>query len=111
MHGPGCPVCVTPLEMIDRAHASVRQPEVICCSFGDMLCVPGSHGDLFQVNAGGAGTRWRLPRAAGCSMLSQRLSSSVRRSASKGQAAIQLETISNVGTTAHYPFDIEFSEP
>jgi len=57
VHGPGCPVCVTPLEMIDRAHAIARQPGVIFCSFGDMLRVPGSHGDLFQVKAGGADVR------------------------------------------------------
>ena len=48
VHGPGCPVCVTPLEMIDRAHAIARRPDVIFCSFGDMLRVPGSHGDLFK---------------------------------------------------------------
>ncbi len=42
VHGPGCPVCVTPLEMIDRAHAIARKPDVIFCSFGDMLRVPGS---------------------------------------------------------------------
>ena len=48
VHGPGCPVCVTPLEMIDRAHAIARKPDVIFCSFGDMLRVPGSDGDLFQ---------------------------------------------------------------
>ena len=57
VHGPGCPVCVTPLEMIDRAHAIARRPGVIFCSFGDMLRVPGSHGDLFQVKAGGADVR------------------------------------------------------
>ena len=57
VHGPGCPVCVTPLDMIDRAHAIARQPEVIFCSFGDMLRVPGSNGDLFQVKAGGADVR------------------------------------------------------
>ena len=57
VHGPGCPVCVTPLEMIDRAHAIARQPNVIFCSFGDMLRVPGSHADLFQVKAAGADVR------------------------------------------------------
>jgi len=57
VHGPGCPVCVTPLEMIDRAHAIARKPDVIFCSFGDMLRVPGSNGDLFQVKAGGADVR------------------------------------------------------
>src|SRR3954471_1494016 len=47
VHGPGCPVCVTPLEMIDRAHAIAARPGVIFASFGDMLRVPGSHSDLF----------------------------------------------------------------
>jgi hydrogenase expression/formation protein HypD len=57
VHGPGCPVCVTPLEMIDRAHAVARKPDVIFCSFGDMLRVPGSNGDLFQVKAEGGDVR------------------------------------------------------
>jgi hydrogenase expression/formation protein HypD len=57
VHGPGCPVCVTPLEMIDRAHAIARQPEVIFCSFGDMLRVPGSNGDLHALKAAGADVR------------------------------------------------------
>ena len=57
VHGPGCPVCVTPLEMIDRAHAIACRPDVIFCSFGDMLRVPGTNGDLFQVKAGGADVR------------------------------------------------------
>jgi hydrogenase expression/formation protein HypD len=56
-HGPGCPVCVTPLESLDRAHALARLPQVIFCSFGDMLRVPGSHGDLFQVKAQGGDVR------------------------------------------------------
>ena len=42
VHGPGCPVCVTPLEMIDQALAIASRPDVIFCSFGDMLRVPGS---------------------------------------------------------------------
>src|SRR5881398_2425875 len=42
VHGPGCPVCVTPLEMIDRGHAIAKRSDVIFCSFGDMLRVPGS---------------------------------------------------------------------
>ncbi|HWF10092.1 MAG TPA: hydrogenase formation protein HypD [Bryobacteraceae bacterium] len=54
VHGPGCPVCVTPLDMLDRAHAIARRPDVIFCSFGDMLRVPGSNGDLFQLKAAGA---------------------------------------------------------
>ncbi len=57
LHGPGCPVCVTPLEMIDRAHAIAARPDVILCSFGDMLRVPGSRGDLLQRKALGADVR------------------------------------------------------
>ena len=57
VHGPGCPVCVTPLEMIDRAHAIARRPDVIFCSFGDMLRVPGSEGDLFEVRAMGGNVK------------------------------------------------------
>lgn len=51
VHGPGCPVCVTPLEMIDKAHAIARSTGVIFCSFGDMLRVPGSDGDLFTIKS------------------------------------------------------------
>lgn len=57
VHGPGCPVCVTSLEMIDRAHAIARSPGVIFCSFGDMLRVPGSGADLFKLKAEGADVR------------------------------------------------------
>lgn len=57
IHGPGCPVCVTPLEIIDRALAIAARPEVIFCSFGDMLRVPGSTGDLLGVRASGADVR------------------------------------------------------
>lgn len=57
VHGPGCPVCVTSLEMIDRAHAIAKLPEVIFASFGDMLRVPGSHGDLLGLRAEGADIR------------------------------------------------------
>lgn len=57
LHGPGCPVCVTSLEMIDRAHAIAEQPEVIFTSFGDMLRVPGSRGDLLSLRARGADVR------------------------------------------------------
>ena len=57
VHGPGCPVCVTPLEMIDKAHAIARQPNVIFCSFGDMLRVPGSDGDLFTIKSMGGDVR------------------------------------------------------
>ena len=54
IHGPGCPVCVTPLEQIDRALALAARPDVIFTSFGDMLRVPGSECDLFQIRARGA---------------------------------------------------------
>jgi hydrogenase expression/formation protein HypD len=57
VHGPGCPVCVTPLEMIDKAHAIARRAEVIFCSFGDMLRVPGSNGDLFSIKSQGGDVR------------------------------------------------------
>ncbi|HEY3499600.1 MAG TPA: hydrogenase formation protein HypD [Polyangiaceae bacterium] len=57
LHGPGCPVCVTPLEMLDRAHAIAARPDVVFCSFGDMLRVPGSHGDLSSLKAQGADVR------------------------------------------------------
>ena len=57
VHGPGCPVCVTPLEMIDKAHAIARRPDVIFCSFGDMLRVPGSEGDLFTIKSQGGDVR------------------------------------------------------
>src|SRR5271155_2526842 len=57
VHGPGCPVCVTALETIDRAHAIASRPGVTFCSFGDMLRVPGSHGDLLQVKAQGGDVR------------------------------------------------------
>ena len=57
VHGPGCPVCVTPLEMIDKAHAIARQANVIFCSFGDMLRVPGSDGDLFTIKSLGGDVR------------------------------------------------------
>jgi len=57
LHGPGCPVCVTPLEMVDRALSIAARPNVIFCSFGDMLRVPGSDGDLLQAKAQGADVR------------------------------------------------------
>ena len=57
VHGPGCPVCVTPLETLDRALAIAARPEVIFTSYGDMLRVPGSHGDLFGVRAVGGDVR------------------------------------------------------
>jgi hydrogenase expression/formation protein HypD len=57
VHGPGCPVCVTPLEVLDRAHAIAARPNVTFCSFGDMLRVPGSRGDLLQLKSHGADVR------------------------------------------------------
>src|ERR1043165_7266304 len=57
VHGPGCPVCVTSLEMIDRAHAIASKPGATFCSFGDMLRVPGSRGDLLQVKPPGGDVR------------------------------------------------------
>ncbi len=57
VHGPGCPVCVTSLEMIDKAHAIASRPDVIFCSFGDMLRVPGSAGDLLILKSRGADIR------------------------------------------------------
>ncbi len=57
VHGPGCPVCVTPLELIDKAIEIASRPEVIFCSFGDMLRVPGSKKDLFTVKAEGGDVR------------------------------------------------------
>jgi hydrogenase expression/formation protein HypD len=57
IHGPGCPVCVTPLEQIDRALHLAARPEVIFTSFGDMLRVPGSDCDLLQVRARGGEVR------------------------------------------------------
>jgi hydrogenase expression/formation protein HypD len=57
VHGPGCPVCVTSLEMIDKAHAIARRPEVIFTSFGDMLRVPGSGADLLTLKSQGADVR------------------------------------------------------
>ena len=57
VHGPGCPVCVTPLELIDKALAIAARPNVIFTSYGDMLRVPGSGGDLFSVRAAGGDVR------------------------------------------------------
>ncbi len=57
VHGPGCPVCVTPLEMIDKAVAIAARPDVIFTSFGDMLRVPGSTKDLLRVKAEGGDVR------------------------------------------------------
>jgi len=57
IHGPGCPVCVTPLHVIDKALAIAQQEKVIFCSFGDMLRVPGSQEDLLMLKANGADIR------------------------------------------------------
>lgn len=57
IHGPGCPVCVTPLEMIDKALAIASRPNVVFCSFGDMLRVPGTDRDLFRVKGEGGDVR------------------------------------------------------
>lgn len=57
IHGPGCPVCVTPISYIDKALAIAAQPGVIFCSFGDMLRVPGTHHDLLSLKAQGADIR------------------------------------------------------
>ncbi|HEY6573015.1 MAG TPA: hydrogenase formation protein HypD [Candidatus Eisenbacteria bacterium] len=57
VHGPGCPVCVTPLELIDKALQIAALPNVIFTSFGDMLRVPGSSADLFSVKAAGGDVR------------------------------------------------------
>lgn len=57
LHGPGCPVCVTPIEQVDRALAIAARPDVIFCSFGDMLRVPGSRTDLLATKAQGGDVR------------------------------------------------------
>ncbi len=57
IHGPGCPVCVTPLEIIDKALEIAARPDVIFCSFGDMLRVPGSGKDLFRIKSEGGDVR------------------------------------------------------
>lgn len=57
IHGPGCPVCVTPLELIDKALEIASRPGVIFCSFGDMLRVPGSGRDLFRIKSAGGDVR------------------------------------------------------
>ncbi len=57
IHGPGCPVCVTPVKIIDQALVIAARPEVIFCSFGDMLRVPGTSGDLFKIKGAGGDVR------------------------------------------------------
>jgi hydrogenase expression/formation protein HypD len=58
VHGPGCPVCVTPLDLIDKAIELALNPDVILCSFGDMLRVPGSEKNLLQAKAEGGDVRF-----------------------------------------------------
>ena len=55
--GPGCPVCVTPIEILDTAHELAARPGVVLCTFGDMLRVPGTHTDLYGVKAAGGDVR------------------------------------------------------
>ncbi|MFT5130280.1 MAG: hydrogenase expression/formation protein HypD [Rhodothermales bacterium] len=57
LHGPGCPVCVTPLEQIEKALTLAARPEIIFCSFGDMLRVPGAEKDLLTIKAEGGDVR------------------------------------------------------
>lgn len=57
VHGPGCPVCVTPLETIDKSIELALRPDVILVSYGDMLRVPGSHSDLLRAKSRGADVR------------------------------------------------------
>ncbi|CAM5413503.1 MULTISPECIES: hydrogenase formation protein HypD [Streptomyces] len=57
IHGPGCPVCVTPLDVIDKALEIAARPDVVFCSFGDMLRVPGTDRDLFRVKGEGGDVR------------------------------------------------------
>ncbi|MEW6731347.1 MAG: hydrogenase formation protein HypD [Acidobacteriota bacterium] len=57
VHGPGCPVCVTPIEIIDKAIKLASRPDIIFCSFGDMLRVPGTECDLLTVKANGGDVR------------------------------------------------------
>jgi len=57
VHGPGCPVCVTPLEVVDKAIEIASTPDVTFVSYGDMLRVPGSRNDLFRVRAAGGDVR------------------------------------------------------
>ena len=57
VHGPGCPVCVTAVELLDKAMEIAARSDVIFCSFGDMLRVPGSTRDLFSIKANGGDIR------------------------------------------------------
>ncbi|PKP10176.1 MAG: hydrogenase formation protein HypD [Bacteroidetes bacterium HGW-Bacteroidetes-4] len=71
VHGPGCPVCVTPIEFIDRAVHLSQQPNIILASFGDMLRVPGSQSDLLSVKAQGADVRTVLSPLAALELAKQ----------------------------------------
>ena len=62
IHGPGCPVCVTATERIDQALVLAERPEVILCSYGDMLRVPGTDGDLFGRSRKGRTCGWCIRR-------------------------------------------------
>src|SRR5215467_15379838 len=57
VHGPGCPVCVTPIEIVDKAVEIASRPDVTFVSYGDMLRVPGTRSDLFRVKAQGSDVR------------------------------------------------------
>ncbi len=57
LHGPGCPVCVTPLDLVEKALEIASRPQVVFCSFGDMLRVPGRSRDLLTVKAAGGDVR------------------------------------------------------
>ena len=63
IHGPGRPVCVTPLELIDKALAIARRDEVIFTSYGDMLRVPGTATDLLALRAGAPTSAWSIHRS------------------------------------------------
>jgi len=78
VHGPGCPVCVTPVELIDKAIEIAAIPDVIFCSFGDMLRVPGTGKDLFSVKAKGGRSSYRL-FTFGCSQNCKRTSEHTSR--------------------------------
>ena len=72
LHGPGCPVCVTPLELIDKATQIAARPEVIFCSFGDMLRVPGTACDLFDVKSRGGDVLRGVKKPAECAAFGSR---------------------------------------
>lgn len=63
LHGPGCPVCVTPVSLIDQALELAGQSDIILASFGDMMRVPGTKEDLLQAKAHGADVRMLYSRS------------------------------------------------